>query len=312
MAWDWGSAGGGAASGALMGSQVMPGWGTAIGGLLGGLGGGMMGGGGQPAEPGGWNWLQNPQYSFTEPRLRLTSDFITQNLNRINQGQFPAWYEGISPLLRKEQKKGLQETYYGGGFGPGVLESTQAYDVARGTGRGASAGRNYGTQLQKYAEQSNSIDEYISKMGYEAQREGAYQFPQMSMQMQGGPQGQWGQYGPTEASPSGGQQVMSSIMSMLPYMTSMNKKNTVTPDLSSALSGLMEPNDVTRMFNNYPNSMASGTAPYWDYNSGYQDMYNKQASIPEIPINNLLYGGYQHSPMTNVLKMMQNYPQRPY
>jgi len=42
-AWDWGSAGGGAAKGAKLGSVIGP-WGTVIGGAVGGVAGGLMGG----------------------------------------------------------------------------------------------------------------------------------------------------------------------------------------------------------------------------------------------------------------------------
>jgi hypothetical protein len=55
-AWSWGGAGSGALSygstGAMIGSMILPGWGTAIGGGLGALLGGVMGGlGGGEAEP---------------------------------------------------------------------------------------------------------------------------------------------------------------------------------------------------------------------------------------------------------------------
>jgi len=132
---------------------------------------------------GGYDIIYPKQPSYSEPRMRLTSDYITQNLQRIMEGKFPAWYEGISPLLKKQQQQGLNEAYYGDQFQPGILNQTQAYDAARGLGRGAAASKTYGTQLQKYAQQEKAIDDYISQLGYQAQESGAYQFPQLSMQL---------------------------------------------------------------------------------------------------------------------------------
>ena len=132
---------------------------------------------------GGYEIIYPKQPSYSEPRMRLTSDYITQNLQRIMEGKFPAWYEGISPILKKQQQQGLNEAYYGDQFQPGILNQTQSYDVARGLGRGASASKTYATQLQKYATQEKAIDDYISQLGYQAQESGAYQFPQLSMQL---------------------------------------------------------------------------------------------------------------------------------
>jgi hypothetical protein len=132
---------------------------------------------------GGYEIIYPKQPSYSEPRMRLTSDYITQNLQRIMEGKFPAWYEGIAPLLKKQQQQGLNEAYYGDQFQPGILNQTQAYDVARGLGRGAAASKTYATQLQKYAQQEKVIDDYISQLGYQAQESGAYQFPQLSMQL---------------------------------------------------------------------------------------------------------------------------------
>ena len=137
----------------------------------------------QNRKGGGYDIIYPKQPSYSEPRMRLTSDFITQNLQRINEGKFPSWYEGISPLLKKQQQQGLNQAYYGDQFQPGILNQTSAYDAARGLGRGAAASKTYGSQLQKYATQEKAIDDYISQLGYQAQETGAYQFPQLSMQL---------------------------------------------------------------------------------------------------------------------------------
>jgi hypothetical protein len=137
----------------------------------------------QNRKGGGYDIIYPKQPSYSEPRMRLTSDFITQNLQRIMEGKFPAWYEGISPLLKKQQQQGLNQAYYGDQFQPGILNQTAAYDAARGLGRGAAASKTYGSQLQKYSQQEKAIDDYISQLGYQSQETGAYQFPQLSMQL---------------------------------------------------------------------------------------------------------------------------------
>ena len=137
----------------------------------------------QNRKGGGYDIIYPKQPSYSEPRMRLTSDFITQNLQRIMEGKFPAWYEGISPLLKKQQQQGLNQAYYGDQFQPGILNQTAAYDAARGLGTGAAASKTYGSQLQKYSTQEKAIDDYISQLGYQAQETGAYQFPQLSMQL---------------------------------------------------------------------------------------------------------------------------------
>jgi len=157
----------------MLGISALMGGGSALTGMM----------GNQNRKGGGYDIIYPKQPSYSEPRMRLTSDFITQNLQRINEGKFPSWYEGISPLLKKQQQQGLNQAYYGDQFQPGILNQTAAYDAARGLGRGAAASKTYGSQLQKYSQQEKAIDDYISQLGYQAQETGAYQFPQLSMQL---------------------------------------------------------------------------------------------------------------------------------
>lgn len=157
----------------MLGISALMGGGSALTGML----------GNQNRKGGGYDIIYPQQPSYSEPRMRLTSDFITQNLNRLNEGKFPSWYEGISPLLKKQQQLGLNQAYYGDQFQPGILNQTAAYDAARGLGTGAAASKSYGSQLQKYSQQEKQIDDYISQLGYQAQETGATQFPQLSMQL---------------------------------------------------------------------------------------------------------------------------------
>lgn len=220
----------------------------------------MFGGGKKKKQttgtPGQYDIIYPSQYSFTEPRMRLTSDFISQNIGRMNEGKFPSWYEGISPLLKEQQEKGLRESYYGTGFTPGVLAESKAYDVSRGLGRGAGAGKNYNTQLAKYADASRAIDQYIAELGYNAQREGATTFPTMSMQMPKGPDVLGYNYIPPEAEgPSGMDTLLQTLGSVAPWLLQgMGGQKDWTPQGTS-------PTDTSWM-NNY------STAPTYPTISG--------------------------------------------
>ncbi len=212
MAIDWESVFGGAATGGSVGGL----WGAGAG----ALGGALFGGKGEStqAQPASYQWLQNPQYSFTEPRLRLASDFVSQQIERMGRGEFPAWYDKIAPQMKQQAKQGLAQQYQGiPGLTPGVLGAQEAYGVKRGLGRGAAAGETYGAQLQKWTEQANAVDRYIAQMGAGAQERGAVQFPQMAAQMPQGPQGQWGAstpYIPSQYEPSSWEQIMGMIGKM--------------------------------------------------------------------------------------------------
>lgn len=73
MAWDWGNAGGGALSGAAAGTQIMPGWGTAIGGAAGGLLGGLTGGKGGGPTPPDFQALAQQQNNYQTPWASLNN-----------------------------------------------------------------------------------------------------------------------------------------------------------------------------------------------------------------------------------------------
>lgn len=239
---------------------------SALGGL-GAAGAGMMAN--NERDPIQYQIIYPKQFSFTEPRLRLTNDFITQNLQRIMEGKFPAWYEGIAPLLKKQQQQGLNEAYYGTAFQPGILEATKAYDVARGLGTGAGASKSYGSQLQNYATQEKAIDDYISQLGYQAQETGAYQFPQLSL-AQSAEERAWGT--PVSMFQTGGGQnnwdtianLLGSATSAAPWLFMGNNNGTTTGTGSAAFNT----NDIMNLgkINSIYNNPFAGTG-YSDYSN---------------------------------------------
>ena len=170
--------------GAIGGSLPAPGVGTALGGSLGYAAGAgldqLFGIGGKTGTPGGYDIIEPTQWSRASGLMDTQADWLQDEYARLQSGRFPGWYEGISPLLKKQQMQGLREQYYGTpGLGGqvGNLGTQAAYDVARGEGRSPSAGRNMGTQLDRMAQQERAIEDYISSLGYQAQGSSAQQLP---------------------------------------------------------------------------------------------------------------------------------------
>ena len=113
----------------------------------------------------GYDVVTMPQYSFTEPRLRLASDYLTQNINRMSQGQYPAWYDKASPVMREGMMRGLNQATYGK---PGQRQGTmqQASDMGAITGIGPKATWAQGQKVMSdYMDKSKQIDEYLTSLG---------------------------------------------------------------------------------------------------------------------------------------------------
>ena len=154
----------------MLGISALTGGGSALAGMM----------GNQNRKGGGYDIIYPSQPSYNESRQRLESDWLTQQFNRMQAGQYPAWYQGIAPQIRQQQQLGLNQAYYGDQFTPGILNQTSAYDASRGLGTGAAASKSYGSQMQKYAQQNQMIENYISQLGYNAMQSDAYQIPQLS------------------------------------------------------------------------------------------------------------------------------------
>ncbi len=171
--YDSGAGLGGAASGAMMGSAFGP-IGTVVGGALGALSGfgtkkGKEGTQGIMVQP-------LPQYSWTEPRLRLTSDYLTQNIERMGRGEMPVWWDKASKNLNQGMKKNLYETYYGRpGERTGVMQTAMQAGALGGVGPKGMVS-NVRRASQDYASKSSQIDQYLTGLGADImrQQEGMY------------------------------------------------------------------------------------------------------------------------------------------
>jgi hypothetical protein len=151
-------------------------------GLFGGDGGGTYV---QPNE-----FLQYPQYSYTEPRIRLTSDFVSDNIQNMAEGNFPSYYQKAYPKLRENLSRQNYQTYFGRpGQRTGAVQG--AMEAGAMTGIGPKATNfQVNKQLQDYADKETAIDEYLTKLGVDITSSASVQFPQLSNQIPQGPQGQ--------------------------------------------------------------------------------------------------------------------------
>lgn len=172
-----------------------------------------------------------PQYSFTEPRLKLTSDFISSNLQNLSEGKFPTYYQNAMPTLRKNMSQGLRDTYFGsqGMQGPGVLQQVRDTGAALGTGAKAVVARE-NKALFDYASKETQIDEYLVKLGVDIAQNDARTFSQLSIGMPQGPSSVVvpGQGYNIPQAPDYLGQAINTISGSLPYLN-QNKTTTTTP-----------------------------------------------------------------------------------
>jgi hypothetical protein len=170
-------------------------WGSILGavapaalGALGSMFGGKQEGGGGITP---MQWNQNPQYDFTEPRLRQTSDFLSQQMDALGRGEMPAWYQNAMPQLRQGMMRGAGEWLYGGPMsGPGAMSEARAGGAAMGLGPRATMAQS-NKAMDKYGSMTSAIDEYLTGRGVDIAQQGSTAFPQLMMGMPQGPQGSW-------------------------------------------------------------------------------------------------------------------------
>jgi hypothetical protein len=130
-----------------------------------------------------------PQYDFTEPRLRETSSFLSDNIARMRKGEFPDYWENALPTMRENMSRPNYEAYYGSAGRQGILR-TQA-DVGSITGLGPKKTTSLVSKsLYDYGNQEKQIDEYLTKLGVDIMQRDATAFPQLSAAMPKGPDAQ--------------------------------------------------------------------------------------------------------------------------
>ena len=162
-------------------------------------------------------WLQNPQYDFTEPRLQQTSDFISQQINALQRGEMPDWYTSAMPQLREGMMRGARQWLHGGPMtGMGAMDQGRAAGAAMGVGPRAGMA-NTNKALSKYGDMTSAIDEYLTGKGVDISERASMAFPQMSSTLPQGPQGQWLAPQPYQQQGGGMMDSLGGLMKNLPW-----------------------------------------------------------------------------------------------
>lgn len=278
MTINWGGAGTGAVGGATMGSRLGP-WGAVAGGGLGALAG-LFGGEGKEAQPGGYQWLQQPEYQNVGTNMGTIWDYLGRGIQALQEGKPPTWFQQWAPLEEYQRKNKLTGTYYGKGagaaggnlFGPGILATQQATDIAAGR-RGAGAGSNYAKQLQMYGQGMTDIDNYLSQLGATAMQGAEQQYLSSAANLPRGPQGQWMPYGETAYQPSGTESILGAVGQMAPYMQRYQAP-TATTGYSPALMNEMNARFGEQMQGLQVAPGAYNPYDYMSYPGGSRNVYN--------------------------------------
>lgn len=163
-------------------------WGPIIASVAGSAVSTAMQSGNNSSGSGGYDVTTMPQYSFTEPRLQQTSDFVSSNLQRMSEGQLPAYYANARPQIRESMARPLRKTYYGtAGNRTGLVQDAISAGTLTGL-KGKAALTPAMKVMQEYADKESAIDDYLAKMDAQIMERDAQLFPSLSMSMPAGPQ----------------------------------------------------------------------------------------------------------------------------
>jgi len=166
---------------------------ASVGGALAGAGASyglsQLGGGGEGSSA-GYNVQTMPQYSFTEPRLKLASDYVSQNISRMAEGKYPSYWDKLSPLIKGGLQSDLYRTYYGQpGNRTGSIQDAMSIGAMTGL-KGKAAGAPANKQLMDYNNKSSSIDQYMASLGLNVMQQGEQTYLQGATSIPTGPNAQ--------------------------------------------------------------------------------------------------------------------------
>jgi hypothetical protein len=138
---------------------------------------------GTPDAGPGFAVVNKPQFSFSEPALEASSNFLTSNLEQIGQGNFPQFFQNLIPSLRAELEDPLRRRTFGrqGRRSDSTLGLAQAQDALSGLGpqqvgrEGSATSRG----LTDFQERSQSIDRFIAQQGADITSKFALAIPEL-------------------------------------------------------------------------------------------------------------------------------------
>lgn len=165
----------------------------------------------------GYDIVDAKQYSFTEPNLRLTSDFLSDSMQRLGEGKAPAYWDEAMPEIRKGMSDPLYETYFGRpGERSGIVQ--QSMNVGAMTGAGPKGAMAHSSKAMKdWAMQESQIDRYLAEMGVKVRAQEAKYLPMYMMNMPEGPSQSIVNYGGGVSSMGGNQGTDMSFLQDVPW-----------------------------------------------------------------------------------------------
>lgn len=144
----------------------------------------------------GYDMVEMPQYSYSEPMLRDTSSFLSDNISRLGEGKFPAYYDNALPQIRAGMSDPLKQRYFGteGDRSGSILDMAKGLGSQGGLGfKGVQAQTN--KQFKNYQAEEAKIDAFLASMGVDIMKRDSGLMPQLAMNMPRGPETQIVNYG---------------------------------------------------------------------------------------------------------------------
>lgn len=176
MAWSWENAGGGALTGAAVGTMVMPGVGTAVGAVGGGLIGGFGGFGNIWDHMTGQTSTENPWSANAATRSHQQSEALGQVGNWGFTGQGPSAAQSLVEMNREQNAANMIGSAKSMPGGNPALSNQLA---AEGVARGNAAATLQGAQIRSQ-EQQAMIQNYMT--GLQSAREADQQMYQTKLE----------------------------------------------------------------------------------------------------------------------------------
>lgn len=166
-------------------------WGSILGSVAGAVVGTGMSYGLNSGNKGGGGAYQSitelPQWSWNEGFQKRLSDFYSNQIQGLSEGQPPPYLSNLTPEMKAGLQRDLKKTYYGRPGERGGLIGG-AYERGAITGLGSKATQaQAGKVEQDYAEKSQDIDRFIQELLFQGTHQAAMTLPGQAMGLSQGP-----------------------------------------------------------------------------------------------------------------------------
>lgn len=151
--------------------------------------GNMFGNKGQKLEQ-GYDVVQMPQYSWTEPNRKLLADYVSGGLQSIQEGNPPTWWQNAQPKLQQGMSRQNALTYFGSpGTRSGVVNNAMSIGAMAGL-KGKRAMTPGNQALTEYANREAQINDYLTQLGVNVTQQSEQNYINTIAGMPGGPETQ--------------------------------------------------------------------------------------------------------------------------